>query len=102
MLTSFLRFLKLLILSVIFISLVSCSRVSQNNFEKIKPNMTMQEVVMILGEPTSSESINIVGVSGTNAIWKSNNAEINIQFLNEKVLAKTYSKTNDDQEKTQK
>lgn len=74
--------------------LFACSKVSQDNFEKVKPNMTMKEVVSILGEPTSSESINIAGISGTSAIWKDNNAEIDIQFLNDKVTVKSFSKIN--------
>jgi len=53
--------------------------------------MKMQEVVSILGEPTSSDSVNIAGVSGTAAVWKSNDAEIDIQFLNDKVFAKSFT-----------
>lgn len=74
------------------ICLLACSKITQQNFDKIKTNMTMQEVISILGEPTSSESINVAGVSGTSAVWKDNNAEIDIQFLNDKVAVKAFSK----------
>lgn len=57
--------------------------------------MKMQEVVAILGEPTSSNSVNIAGVSGTASQWKTNEAEIDIQFLNDKVIAKTFSKSDE-------
>lgn len=55
----------------------------------------MQEVVALLGEPTSAESINIAGISGTSAVWKDNNAEIDIQFLNDRVTVKAFSKPDD-------
>jgi hypothetical protein len=79
-----------------FLLLFACSKITLSNFDKIKPNMTMKEVVAILGEPTNSESVTIVGVSGTSAIWKNTNAEIDIQFLNGRVLVKTFSKPQDD------
>jgi len=75
--------------------LLACSKVSQENFDKIKTNMTMQEVVAILGEPTSSESINIAGISGTSSVWKDQSAEIDIQFLNDRVTVKAFSKPSD-------
>lgn len=74
------------------IILFSCSRVSQENFNRLNQNMTMQEVIQILGEPTSSESVDIAGISGTASIWRSDKAEINIQFLNNKLLMKSYVK----------
>jgi hypothetical protein len=58
--------------------------------------MTMKEVIAILGEPTHSESINILGIAGTSAVWKDKNAEIDIQFLNNMVAVKAYSKLEDE------
>lgn len=75
--------------------ILSCSKLTQNNFEKIKSNMTMKEVIAILGEPTNSESITIAGISGTSAVWKNNEAEVDIQFLNDRVTVKTFSKVDD-------
>lgn len=76
----------------LFSLLIACSKITQTNFDKIKPNMTTQEVIAILGEPTNSESINIAGISGTSAVWKDKNAEIDIQFLNDRVTVKAFSK----------
>jgi hypothetical protein len=85
-----------LLLALFFcMTLIACSKISQTNFDKINTNMTMKEVVAILGEPTSSESINIAGISGTSAVWKDKNAEIDIQFLNDKVTVKAFSKPED-------
>jgi hypothetical protein len=91
------QLLKVLITLFFCIFLFACSsKVSQNNFEKIKTNMIMKEVIVILGEPTSSESVNIAGVSGTSAVWKDSDAEIAIQFLNDRVAVKAFSKFNED------
>jgi RecG-like helicase len=77
----------------IFVSLVACtSRISQQNFEKVQPGMTMQQVVQILGEPTTSESVNIAGIAGTSATWKDRNGVIVIQFFNDQAKIKTFSK----------
>jgi hypothetical protein len=75
--------------------LIACGKVTQHNFEKITPNMSMKEVESILGTPTSAESVNIGGISGTSAVWKDNDVEISIQFLNDKVTVKSLSKGND-------
>lgn len=77
--------------SMIFL-LVACNRLTQENFDKVKNEMTRKEVIAILGEPTSSDSVNVVGFSGTASVWKDRNAEIDIQFLNDKVIAKSFSK----------
>jgi len=83
------------------ITLLACSKVSQTNFEKIKNDMAMKEVIAILGEPTSAESVNIMGISGTSAVWKDSHAEIDIQFLNERVAVKAFSRL-DEKEKGHK
>lgn len=72
--------------------LVACSKISQENFDRVETNMSMKQVVAILGEPTSAESISIAGISGTSAVWKDKNSQISIQFLDNKVTVKTYSK----------
>lgn len=85
-------FLKTLLITFCCIALLACSKISQNNFEKIKNDMTMKQVITILGEPTSAESVNIMGISGTSAVWKDTQAEIDIQFLNDKVAVKAFSR----------
>lgn len=85
-------FLRLFFATCLCFLLLACSKISQVNFDKIKPNMTLKEVVAILGEPTSAESINIAGISGASVVWKDNNAEIDIQFLNDRVTVKSFSK----------
>lgn len=85
-------FRALLLTLCLCLTITACSKISQSNYDKIKPQMTLQEVVAILGEPTESESANIAGISGTSATWKDKEAEIHIQFLNNQVTVKTFNK----------
>jgi len=85
------RPLQIIALALLCAIILSCSKISQKNYDKINTNMTMQEVMAILGEPTNSESINIAGISGTSAVWKDQNGEIDIQFLNDRVAVKSFS-----------
>ena len=74
--------------------LVACgSKVNQANFDKIQTGMTQEEVIAILGSPSESSSIDIVGLSGTSSEWISKEGTISIQFVNKKVRAKRFSKT---------
>ena len=75
--------------------LIACSKVTQANFDKVKPTMSMKEVVSILGKPTDSQSVNIAGISGTSATWKDDHAEISIQFLNDQVAVKIFNNLDD-------
>ena len=86
------RIQKLILLVFFCIFMIACSRVTQENFEKIKINMPMRDVIVILGEPTTSNSVNIFGISGTSAAWKNANSEIVIQFLDNKVILKNFNK----------
>jgi hypothetical protein len=79
---------------VISMSLAACSgsKISQENFEKIHPGMTMAQVTAILGEPTEASSLDVAVVSGTASTWKKGDLTISIQFVNGKVVAKQLSK----------
>ena len=91
------RVLRFSLLSLICVLLVSCSgKVTQQNFAKITSDMQYEKVIDILGKPTSEDSFNFGGLSGTNAIWKSKDAVINIQFLNGQVKIKTFSSNTKD------
>ncbi len=72
--------------------LLGCgSKVTPENFAKIQSGMTEAEVTAILGPPTESSSIGFGPVGGTTSTWKDNGRTITIQFVNGKVLAKTFS-----------
>jgi len=68
------------------------SKVSAENFERIRNGMTQKEVVAILGEPTETSAIGIGGLSGAMATWRDGHTAISVQFLNDKVQAKQMSR----------
>ncbi|OGA57929.1 MAG: hypothetical protein A3G81_22240 [Betaproteobacteria bacterium RIFCSPLOWO2_12_FULL_65_14] len=75
--------------------IAACSKVTQQNFAKIEEGMSEQEVIAILGAPTESNSINVLGVSGTASRWASGDAVISVRFVNGKVALKSFDKPGD-------
>lgn len=71
---------------ILLAGVAGCSKVNQENADKIKVGMTVAEVKAILGEPTGSKSEKVPVVGGTKMIWKSGDKSITVDFLNEKVL----------------
>lgn len=53
--------------------------------------MSFEEVVTILGDPTSTSEIGLGNLSTTTAVWESKDAKIVIQFFNNKVKIKNYN-----------
>lgn len=86
-----LRLSKILLILMLSLAIVACVKVTQENYSKIQTGMTMQQVVMILGEPTSSESINIGMLSGTTATWRYGKDQISIILINNQVMAKSFN-----------
>jgi hypothetical protein len=72
--------------------LLGCSKVTPDNFEKIQDGMTEQEVRAVLGEPTESNSVTVLGMSGTASRWVGRDTEIIVRFVNGKVALKTFDK----------
>lgn len=70
----------------------ACSKVTQENFAKVEEGMSEQEVIALLGSPTESNSVNVLGVSGTASRWITNDTEVTVRFVNGKVALKTFDK----------
>jgi hypothetical protein len=73
--------------------LAACSKITQENFGRIQDGMSEQEVHAALGPPTSSSSVQILGVSGTHSLWEGGDAVISVRFVNGKVATKSYRKS---------
>ena len=71
---------------------MACSKVTEQNFAKIQDGMPEQDVLALLGKPTESNSVNLLGVSGTSSRWVSGDATITVRFVNGKVALKTFDK----------
>ena len=72
--------------------LAACSKVTQENFAKIQDGMSDQEVHALLGPPTTSSSVDILGIAGTHSRWEGSDAVISVRFVNGKLATKSYRK----------
>ena len=61
---------------------VGCSKLTQENYDKLKTGMAYDEVLKILGKPDNCESI--LGVNS--CIWGKPEKSIKIKFVAEKVV----------------
>ncbi|MGH8674065.1 MAG: hypothetical protein ACREVG_07130 [Burkholderiales bacterium] len=76
----------------LLLAAAACSRITQENFAKINDGMTEPEVHALLGSPTESSSRTVLGISGTSSKWVASDAVITVQFVNGKVLLKSFDK----------
>ena len=68
--------------------LTACSRLTEDNLQKVHNGMTTAEVKAILGEPTSSGTSSALGiVTGTTYAYHTSTSDVKITFLNDKVIA---------------
>ena len=83
---------RTLLALVATLMLAACSKVNQENFLKIQEGMSEQEVSSLLGRPTESNSVNVLGVSGTASRWVAGNTVITVRFVNGQVAFKRFDK----------
>jgi hypothetical protein len=76
------RKISYVILALFIISALGCSRVSKENYDKLKVGMAYEEVVNILGSPGScSETL------GTKScVWGSEKRQIKVSFIASKAI----------------
>jgi len=77
------------LLAVAAVLLVTaCSRLTEDNLQKVHNGMTTDEVKAILGEPTSSQTGSALGiVSGTTYVYHTSTSDVKITFVDDKVIA---------------
>ena len=87
--TKKINFLITLGTAAILFCLTACgSKITPGNFAKIQNNQTEEQVIQILGKPTKVESGSFLGVTGTSYLYKKEDKEIKISFVNGKVFSK--------------
>ncbi len=70
------------------LALVACSKLTEENLQKVHNGMTTAEVKTILGEPTHSETSSALGIiSGTTYIYHTDSSDVKITFVNDKVVS---------------
>jgi len=75
-----------------FLLLAACSKVTQENFAKIRDGMSEAEVHALLGKPGESSNITVLGLSGTSSRWAADEGTIAVRFVNGKVRAKSFER----------
>lgn len=84
--------LSIVVACLLCLMLAACgSSVSQENYEKVRNDMTVEEVNDILGKPTEVASFGLGGFSATTAKWAGKTHTITVTYANDKVKMKTYS-----------
>lgn len=84
--------LKLLLVSLFVFQLTACgSKITEENYAKIKTGMTEEEVIDILGKPTDRGSSGLGSFTTTGLTWKGETMSITVQLVNGKVQLKNYS-----------
>jgi len=85
----FLMLTPLLVVALIVTGiLTACSRLTEDNLQKIHNGMTTADVKAILGEPTNSQTGSALGIiSGTTYIYHTSTSDVKITFVDDKVIA---------------
>jgi hypothetical protein len=83
---------KPLLALLVALVVVACSKVNQENFLKVQEGMSEEEVISLLGRPTESNSVNVLGVSGTASRWVAGDTVVTVRFVNGKVAFKSFDK----------
>lgn len=65
-----------------FVSLPGCSRVNQENYDKLQMGQTYSEVVAVLGKPDQCESVLVA----KNCRWGQEPKTITVNFVSDKVI----------------
>lgn len=77
--------------------LTACaSKVTANNYKKIKVNMTPAQVQAILGSPDETSGTGFGTLSGLVEVWKHDGTRISVTFANNKMVVKNLSHGKDD------
>jgi outer membrane protein assembly factor BamE (lipoprotein component of BamABCDE complex) len=65
----------------------ACSRLTEDNLQKVHNGMTTAEVKAILGDPTSSQTGGVLGITGTTYTYHTSSSDVKITFVADKVIA---------------
>ena len=77
------KFIKIFaFLLLVAVALVSCSKLTKENYDKVKLGMDYNEVVEIIGDPEKCDSL----LNAKNCIWGDESKSIEIKFVADKVV----------------
>lgn len=78
------KHIKTLLFMGLFLSitLLGCSKLNRENYDRIKVGMDYQEIISIIGEPDTCDTV----LAAKNCIWGDENKNITIKFIGDKVI----------------
>lgn len=75
------------------LALAACTRITQQNYDRVQEGMSEAEVVSILGKPDESSEVMLLRVKAVNSQWKGGEHTVLVQFVNGRVRAKNITRT---------
>jgi hypothetical protein len=84
------KFIKIISILFLLSLLIACSRITEENYDRIESGMEETAVIKILGEPDESSSMGIGSLTGKSSVWDNGKTRISIQFFNGKVKLKNF------------
>lgn len=81
-----------ILVALMVCSLIACTQtINEESYNKITSGMTYEEVIKILGKPSSTGKFALGEISATTATWEGDNGKVVIQFINNVVKLKNFS-----------
>ncbi len=77
--------LRLILIGLIVLTLSACTKLTRENFDRVKVGMDYQEVTAILGEADSCDK----ALGTMNCVWGDKSKNITIKFVADKVVLPT-------------
>ncbi len=84
------KFVKNISILFFLTTLIACSRVTEENYDRIESGMDEAAVIKILDEPAESSNMGIGSLKGKSSVWDDGKVRISIQFFNSKVKLKKF------------
>jgi len=74
---------------LLLVVLAACGgKLTNENLNKVKNEMTEGDVKAILGKPSSVENSEILGLKNVSYLYESGGSKVNIHFINDNVISK--------------
>ena len=73
---------KLILGVAVVLAVAACSKLTPENYSKVKVGMEYSEVVKIIGEPNGCSAV----LNAQNCQWKDGDKEVQVKFVADKVV----------------
>lgn len=74
---------------LVLAGLAACSKVTADNYAKVRANMTREQVYQVLGKPDEVSGGDIGPISMSTETWKGSRETVKVTFGGDKVVLKS-------------